>query len=161
MSIATVKTFSPEETRHLGEKMADLLVAGDIICLNGDLGAGKTAFSQGVARGLRIEGPVTSPTFTLINEYEGRLPLYHFDVYRLGGHEEMDDLGYEEYFYGQGVCMVEWAQLVEVVLPDERLDIILTRDGETEEGRLIQFFPRGNRYHKLVEELMILVRSGN
>lgn len=161
MSAAVLKTTSPEETKLLGEKLAGLLEPGDIICLNGDLGAGKTAFSQGVAKGLGIEGPITSPTFTLINEYAGRLPLYHFDVYRLGGPEEMDDLGYEEYFYGQGVCLIEWAQLVEEVLPKERLELVLTREGDCEETRTIYFSPQGQRYRQLVEELMKIVRFGH
>ncbi|SHK67604.1 tRNA (adenosine(37)-N6)-threonylcarbamoyltransferase complex ATPase subunit type 1 TsaE [Desulforamulus aeronauticus] len=156
-----LKSFSSEETRQFGEKMALLLQAGDIICLNGDLGAGKTAFSQGVARGLGVTSHVTSPTFTLINEYEGRLPLYHFDVYRLGDSEEMADLGYEEYFYGPGVCLVEWAELVEDVLPEERLDITLLKDEEAEEVRLIKFTPRGQRYKHLVEEMNQLVCPGN
>lgn len=161
MSTVALKTTSPEETKLLGEILAKLLEPGDIICLNGDLGAGKTAFSQGVAHGLGIEGPVTSPTFTLINEYVGRLPLYHFDVYRLGGPEEMDDLGYEEYFYGPGVCLVEWAQLVEEVLPKERLELNLTRAGDSEATRTIYFEPQGQRYRQLVEELMKIVRFGH
>ncbi len=161
MSVVMVKSHSPAETKQLGEKMAALLQPGDVICLNGDLGAGKTAFSQGVARGLGVDGPVTSPTFTLINEYEGRLPLYHFDVYRLAGPAEMEDLGYEEYFYGQGVCLVEWAQRVEEVLPRERLDILLTRDEGSEEIRLVHFMPKGGHYQQLVEELMKIVRSGH
>ncbi len=156
-----LKSHSPEETKQLGEKMAVLLQAGDIICLNGDLGAGKTAFSQGVAKGLGIDAPVTSPTFTLINEYEGRLPLYHFDVYRLEGPAEMEDLGYEEYFYGQGVCLIEWAQRVAEVLPRERLDIHLTREEGSEGVRRIHFRAKGDRYQQLVEELMKLVRSGH
>lgn len=152
-----IKSFSAEQTKQIGEKMAVLLQPGDVICLNGDLGAGKTAFSQGVARGLKVDAHVTSPTFTLINEYTGRLPLYHFDVYRLGGPEEMLDLGYEEYFYGQGVCLVEWAELVADVLPAERLDISLTREEEREEVRNIKFTPKGQRYEQLVEELKHLV----
>ncbi len=156
-----LKSFLSEETRQFGEKMALLLQAGDIICLNGDLGAGKTAFSQGIARGLGVTTHVTSPTFTLINEYEGRLPLYHFDVYRLGNSEAMADLGYEEYFFGSGVCLVEWAELVEDVLPEERLDITLLKDEEAEEVRLIKFTPRGQRYKQLVEEMNQLVCPGN
>ncbi|MCL5935074.1 MAG: tRNA (adenosine(37)-N6)-threonylcarbamoyltransferase complex ATPase subunit type 1 TsaE [Bacillota bacterium] len=161
MSVAMITTHSPEETKQLGEKMAALLQPGDVICLNGDLGAGKTAFSQGVARGLAVDSWVTSPTFTLINEYEGRLPLYHFDVYRLEGPAEMEDLGYEEYFYGDGVCLVEWAERVEEVLPQERLDISLTRDESSEEMRQIHFMPKGEHFQQLVEELMKLVRSGH
>lgn len=161
MSVAMITSYSPEETKQLGEKMAALLQPGDVICLNGDLGAGKTAFSQGVARGLAVDSWVTSPTFTLINEYEGRLHLYHFDVYRLEGPAEMEDLGYEEYFYGDGVCLVEWAERVEEVLPQERLDIRLTRDESSEEIRQIHFMPKGEHFRQLVEELMKLVCSGH
>lgn len=156
-----IKTFSAAETRALGEKLAPLLKPGDVICLNGDLGAGKTAFSQGVARGLGVTDPVTSPTFTLINEYQGRLPLYHFDVYRLGGPEEMEDLGYEEYFYGRGVCLIEWAQLVEDVLPEDRLDITLTRGADLADTRVVELVPAGERYRQLVEELIESVRTGD
>ncbi|CCO08081.1 tRNA (adenosine(37)-N6)-threonylcarbamoyltransferase complex ATPase subunit type 1 TsaE [Desulforamulus hydrothermalis] len=161
MSEAMVVSRSPAETRQLGQKMAGLLQAGDIICLNGDLGAGKTAFSQGVAEGLGVKGPVTSPTFTLINEYEGRLPLYHFDVYRLGGPADLEDLGYEEYFYGQGVCLIEWARRVADLLPGQRLDICLTREEGVEAVRRIYFRPKGERYQQLLEELMKLVRFGD
>lgn len=161
MNTSVLTTQSPEETKALGEKIAIFLQPGDILCLNGDLGAGKTAFSQGVARGLGITGPVTSPTFTLINEYQGRLPLYHFDVYRLEGPEAMDDLGYEEYFEGQGVCLVEWSKLVEEVLPQERLEINITRIGDAEQERQLEFLPSGDRYLQLVEELMKLVRARN
>lgn len=156
-----IKTSSPEQTKLLGEKLAALLRAGDLICLNGDLGAGKTAFSQGVAKGLGIGSTVTSPTFTLINEYEGRLPLYHFDVYRLSGPEDMEDLGYEDYFYGQGVCLVEWADKVKEVLPRERLNINLSRGSNVEAVRNIYFEPVGKRYLQLVEELTKLVCSRN
>lgn len=161
MNTVTIKTFSSTETIELGEKLAELLRPGDIVCLNGDLGAGKTAFSQGVARGLGVGETVTSPTFTLINEYRGRLPLYHFDVYRLGGPAEMEDLGYEEYFYGQGVCLIEWAGLVEPILPRERLDITLSREEYLDDRRMIIFIPLGYRYQQLLEELIKLVRTGN
>lgn len=161
MNNQLIQTLSPAETREVGEKIAQLLKPGDVICLNGDLGAGKTALTQGVARGLGVKEPVTSPTFTLINEYQGRLPLYHFDVYRLGGPEEMADLGYEEYFYGQGVCLIEWAQLVEDVLPEERLDITITRTEDELDMRLMAFTPLGERYRQLVEELIKNVRTGD
>lgn len=156
-----IKTSSPEETAGVGEKLALLLRAGDVICLNGDLGAGKTRFAQGVACGLGVAGPVTSPTFTLINEYQGRLPLYHMDVYRLTGPLEMEDLGYEEYFYSDGVTLVEWAERVEELLPGERLDIYIKRGTGGEESREISAAPRGERYRLLVEELMTVVRAGN
>lgn len=135
----------------IGLLLGKLLQPGDIICLYGRLGAGKTAFAQGVARGLGVEDPVTSPTFILINEYEGRLPFYHFDAYRLEGADDFAGLGYEEYFYGDGVALVEWADRVSDALPPERLDVELEPDGE--EQRLLRFKPRGDRYAALVEEL--------
>lgn len=154
-------TKSPEETARIGTTLGSLLRAGDIICLQGELGAGKTCFAKGIARGMGIEGPVTSPTFTLVNEYHGDLTLYHFDVYRLNGSEEMDDIGYEEYFYGDGVTLVEWAERIREVLPAERLDILIDRGTKGEEFREITMLPRGDRYRLLVEELMKVVCSGN
>lgn len=156
-----IKTLSPEETAGLGEKLAPFLNAGDLICLNGDLGAGKTRFVQGLARGLGVDGPVTSPTFTLINEYQGKLPLYHMDVYRLGDPLEMEDLGYEEYFYGDGVTVMEWAGRVKELLPEERLDIFMNRCPEGEDLREITMVPLGERYRRAVEELMTVVCAGN
>ncbi|MBO8137109.1 MAG: tRNA (adenosine(37)-N6)-threonylcarbamoyltransferase complex ATPase subunit type 1 TsaE [Desulfotomaculum sp.] len=150
---------SPDQTHHLGKLLGQLAEPGDVFCLYGDLGAGKTNFSQGVAEGLGVQEYVTSPTFTLINEYQGRCPFYHMDVYRLGGPEDMVDLGYEEYFYGDGVTLVEWANIVEEVLPEERLDLNIKRQGENE--RLLEFIPYGSRYEKLVEELSESVCPGN
>ena len=104
---------------------------GQIICLSGDLGVGKTVFTQGFAAGLGIEGPVNSPTFTILQVYEeGRLPLYHFDVYRIGDVEEMDEIGYEDYFYGDGVCLIEWANLIEEILPEKYTEIRIEKDLE-------------------------------
>ena len=102
-----------------------------IYCLNGDLGVGKTVFTQGFAKGLGIEEPVNSPTFTIIQEYhEGRLPLYHFDVYRIGDVEEMDELGYEEYFYSDGVCLIEWSTLIQEIIPDNAIEIVIEKNLE-------------------------------
>jgi tRNA threonylcarbamoyladenosine biosynthesis protein TsaE len=140
-----------QETEYIGKRMAKFLQPGDFISLNGDLGAGKTVFSQGIAKGLEIEEPITSPTFTIIQEYHsGRLPFYHMDVYRLNSTNEMDDLGYEEYFYGEGVTVVEWGDQINDILPDEFLRIEI-KDGN--EGREICFFPKGRHYERLVEEL--------
>ncbi len=119
---------SAEETRQLGYSMGEKAKAGDIFCLSGDLGAGKTVFTKGFAKGLGVEELVTSPTFTIINEYEGRLPLYHFDVYRISCLEEMDDTGYEEYFFGQGVCLVEWAEMVGELIPEDAVWITVEKD---------------------------------
>ena len=159
--MSVIITFSPVETEAAGMSLGKLLVPGDILCLNGNLGAGKTCFARGVARGLGIAEPITSPTFTLINEYQGRVPFYHFDVYRLGGPEDMDDLGYEEYFYGSGVTLVEWAELVDEVLPPERLDIWLSVDEEQVERRQIRPVPQGDRYRRLAEEMFKSAGIGN
>ena len=123
------ETMCPEETFKLGEKIGRTANAGDIICLDGDLGVGKTVFTQGVAKGLLIEEIVNSPTFTIIQEYsDGRLPLYHFDVYRIGDPEEMYEIGFEEYFYGEGVCLVEWSKLIEELVPDSAKTVLIEKD---------------------------------
>ena len=126
-----IETFSSEETAELGRKIGRLVQPGDIICLNGDLGVGKTVFTQGIADGLEIGDSICSPTFTLIQEYEqGRIPLYHFDVYRISGPWDMDDLGYEDYFFGNGVCLVEWGCLIEELLPENTIMITIEKDLE-------------------------------
>ena len=123
------ETFSAAETRALGKRMGERCVPGTVICLNGDLGTGKTVFTQGFAQGLGITEPVTSPTFTIIQEYyEGRLPFYHFDVYRIGDPEEMEEIGYEDYFFGEGACLIEWAELIEELLPARRTEILIEKD---------------------------------
>lgn len=125
------ETNSPEETFSLGEKMGREAEAGQVYTLNGDLGVGKTVFTQGVAKGLGILEPVNSPTFTIVQIYEeGRLPFYHFDVYRIGDVEEMDEIGYEDYFYGNGICLIEWAQLVQEILPEHYFSITIEKDLE-------------------------------
>lgn len=118
------------ETKQLGFKMGQNAKAGDIYCLRGDLGVGKTVFTKGFAEGLGIDEHITSPTFTIVNQYEGRLPFYHFDVYRIGDPDEMYDIGYEEYFFGDGVCIVEWAELIEELLPDNVCWITISKDLE-------------------------------
>ena len=123
------ETMCWEDTFNLGKKIGQQAKPGQVICLNGDLGVGKTVFTQGLAKGLGIEEPVNSPTFTIVQVYEeGRLPLYHFDVYRIEEPEEMEEIGYEEYFYGQGVCLVEWASLVEEIIPPEAVWITIEKD---------------------------------
>lgn len=156
-----VETRSEDETRLLGKKLGSLLCPGDVICVKGDLGAGKTRLAQGVARGLGIEEPVTSPTFTLINEYAGRVPFYHIDAYRLGGPDELREVGCEEYFYGDGVTLLEWPDRVSELLPAERLDVEITYDPARDGWRRFSFVPRGGRYVNLVEELVTLVRAGD
>ncbi|MCC8152292.1 MAG: tRNA (adenosine(37)-N6)-threonylcarbamoyltransferase complex ATPase subunit type 1 TsaE [Lachnospiraceae bacterium] len=123
------ETFSAEETFTLGVKIGEVAQAGDVYTLVGDLGVGKTVFTQGVARGLGITEPVNSPTFTILQIYEeGRLPFYHFDVYRIGDPEEMDEIGYEDYFYGDGVTMIEWSNLIKELLPAHRCEIRIEKD---------------------------------
>ena len=125
------ETWKPEETYELGKKMGEAAVPGQIICLNGDLGVGKTVFTQGFAAGLGIEGPVNSPTFTIVQQYEeGRLPLYHFDVYRIGDISEMDEIGYEDCFFGDGVCLIEWSGLIEEILPEHVTKVAIEKNLE-------------------------------
>ncbi len=148
MSVRIYETFHPEETFNLGRSLGERAQAGTVYCLDGDLGAGKTVFTQGFAAGLDIEEPVNSPTFTILQVYdEGRLPLYHFDVYRIGDVEEMDEIGYEEYFYGSGVCLIEWASLIAEILPTEAVHIRIERDPEKgyDYRRLSVSFPEGRR----------------
>ncbi len=126
-----VETFSPEETFALGKEMGESAEPGTVITLNGDLGVGKTVFTQGVAAGLGITGPVSSPTFTIVQIYEeGRLPLYHYDVYRLGDVEEMEEIGYEDTFYGQGLTLIEWASRIEEILPDHYREVLIEKEPE-------------------------------
>ena len=128
---SVVETRSAEETFAFGEKIGRECTPGQVYTLIGDLGVGKTVFTQGVARGLGITEPVNSPTFTIVQVYEGgRLPLYHFDVYRIGDVEEMDEIGYEDYFYGDGVCLIEWANLIEEILPEKYTEIRIEKDLE-------------------------------
>ena len=148
-----IVTHSAAETVSWGERLGMLAASGDFFALMGDLGAGKTQFVQGMAVGLGVESgtPVTSPTFTLVNIYGGRLPFYHLDLYRLAGAEEVAGLGLEEYLFGSGVCVVEWAERLGPELPTEHLIIRFTMVGEHE--RSLVFEPAGLRYRKLVEEL--------
>ena len=125
------ETFSPEDTFSFGKWIGDNALAGQVYTLVGDLGVGKTVFTQGVAAGLEITEPVNSPTFTIIQEYEsGRMPFYHFDVYRIGDIEEMEEIGYDDYFYGNGICLIEWANLIEEILPEDRIQITIEKDLE-------------------------------
>ena len=126
-----IETFSYEDTYRLGQQMAQEAVPGQVICLTGDLGTGKTVFTQGVAAGLGITEPVNSPTFTIVQVYtQGRLPFYHFDVYRISDIDEMYEIGCEEYFYGEGVCFVEWAQLIREMIPENAVTITIEKDLE-------------------------------
>ena len=124
-----IETAGERETWQLGFEMGQAAKEGDVYTLVGDLGVGKTVFTKGVAAGLGIQEPVSSPTFTIVQEYgDGRMPFYHFDVYRIGDVEEMDEIGYEDYIYGQGLSMIEWANLIEEILPEERTEIVIEKD---------------------------------
>ena len=126
-----IETNSASETLALGEKLGKAAKPGQIYTLNGDLGVGKTVLTQGFAKGLGITEAVNSPTFTIIQEYEeGRLPFYHFDVYRIADPEEMEEIGYDDYFFGQGVCMIEWANLIEELLPENIIQVVIEKDLE-------------------------------
>lgn len=124
---------SPKETENIAKSFAKRLKAGDVVTLDGDLGAGKTAFTQGLAKGLEITDYVSSPTFTIINCYSGRIPMYHFDVYRIEDAEEMYDIGYDDYVGGDGVAVIEWSEKIKEILPVPRYEILISRDAEKHE----------------------------
>ena len=124
------ESYSYEDTHKIAREIADSLNGGEFIAMYGDLGAGKTAFVQGLAKALGINNHITSPTFTIVNEYEGRLPLYHFDVYRIADPDEMYEIGYDEYIYSDGVCVVEWAELIEDLFPEKYYKITILKDEE-------------------------------
>ncbi|TDL74949.1 tRNA (adenosine(37)-N6)-threonylcarbamoyltransferase complex ATPase subunit type 1 TsaE [Peribacillus frigoritolerans] len=151
MTKHTVRTNSPEVTTKLAVRLGELVNPGDVITLEGDLGAGKTTFTKGLAKGMGIQKNVNSPTFTIMKEYrDGRLPLYHMDVYRMEDSEE--DLGFDEFFEGEGVTVVEWAHLIQEQLPPDRLGIRILR--VEDESREIIFEPIGDHYIGLCKELI-------
>lgn len=152
---------SPEKTVAVGRELGKLLKPGSVICLAGGLGAGKTHFAKGIALGLGVEGHVTSPTFTIINEYEGRLPLYHIDAYRLESGEEAYELGLEEYFAGGGVAVIEWPEHIKHVLPDEHLTVKIDVPDRAGGIRQLEFTASGAEYDKLIEELGTGVHTGD
>ena len=122
------ESFSAEETYALGKKLGEEAKSGAVYCLSGDLGVGKTVFTKGFAVGLGVTDTVNSPTFTIVQEYKGRLPFYHFDVYRIEEPEEMEEIGYEDYFYGDGACMIEWAELIEELIPADAVKVRICKD---------------------------------
>lgn len=141
---------SAEETMKFSKRLGELIKPGDVLLLEGDLGAGKTTFTKGLALGLEIKKTVNSPTFTIIKEYLGRMPLYHMDVYRV--QDSYEDLGFDEYFEGEGVTVVEWAHLIEEQLPEERMEIYIYHSSENE--RKICLKPKGERYVSVCKELL-------
>ena len=128
-NVTVIESNSAEETSMLGQRIGREAKPGDVYTLVGDLGVGKTVLTQGIALGLEIDESICSPTFTIVQVYEeGRMPFYHFDVYRIGDIEEMDEIGYEDYFYGNGLTMIEWANLIEEILPSKRKEITIEKD---------------------------------
>lgn len=158
--MAIIDSFSPAETEKIGAILGGLLEPGDFIALRGELGAGKTRFAGGVAAGLGVDPgiPVTSPTYTLLNIYTGRLPLYHFDLYRLSGDDEVVDLGFDDFFGGDGVSLVEWPERLCEELPPERLEILLTYAGD--KARRVELIPTSARFEKIVDELVLVYKNG-
>ncbi|CAH1216007.1 tRNA threonylcarbamoyladenosine biosynthesis protein TsaE [Paenibacillus auburnensis] len=150
-TVFTYRSYSLQDTELLAAAIAAAATAGMVIGLDGDLGAGKTAFSQGFARHLGVQGIVNSPTFTIIKEYDGRLPLYHMDVYRISL-QEADELGLDEYFYGQGVCLVEWSSIITDLMPPRHLHIYMETAGPEE--RIITITGTGEPYGELCRELI-------
>jgi tRNA threonylcarbamoyladenosine biosynthesis protein TsaE len=145
----SVITSSTEQTEEVGRVLGTMLEAGDLICLFGDLGAGKTHFSHGVAQGLQVQDQyITSPTFTFVNEYQGRIPLYHIDLYRLKDPSELESIGFEEYLDSDGATVIEWAERAEEELPGEKLNVYIS--DVSENSREIGFFAEGERYERLL-----------
>ena len=147
----TVITKSPKETKDLGKEVSKLTKPGDLIAFYGELGAGKTCFIQGISRGLKVKDYVTSPSFTIINEYRGKIPIYHFDLFRLDTPEDILELGYKEYFYGVGLTVIEWAEKIKQLLPKEHLRIEIKFKDRYQ--RIISFIPQGDRFNKFLKEL--------
>ncbi|MFO8011251.1 MAG: tRNA (adenosine(37)-N6)-threonylcarbamoyltransferase complex ATPase subunit type 1 TsaE [Dehalococcoidia bacterium] len=144
---------SPQETHRTGLEIGQLLNEGSLILLSGELGAGKTCLAQGIARGAGYNGYVTSPSFVLVKEYSGRLNIYHIDFYRLGDITEIAELGIDDYIYGDGVCIIEWAEKASGYMPEENLSIRLEHIPGEDESRFVQFAATGERYETLLEKL--------
>lgn len=148
-----INTNNVKETISLAENISSYLKKGDVLCLTGDLGTGKTHFSKGIAKGLEIKENITSPTFTILNEYtSGKIPLYHFDVYRVNDSEEILDIGFDEYVYGNGITLIEWANLIEVILPENFLHVKIEKiDNENKRKFTLTPFGEGYDFIKDVE----------
>lgn len=148
-----------EKTKKFGEFLGSILKKGDVICLNGDLGTGKTTMSKSIGLGMGINDYITSPTFTIINEYYGSLNLYHFDTYRLSSDADVEYLGFDEYFYGDGVCIIEWADRIKDALPEDYIEINLNRIDE--EKRDVEIVAVGKRSQEILKELEDNEKSWN
>lgn len=149
-----IKTCSPDETMLVGRALGSILNSGDVVCLTGDLGTGKTAFTNGMAQALGIKEYVTSPTFTIVNEYKTEVPLYHFDVYRISDPEEMYDIGFEEYLYGDGIVVIEWAELIKDILPDELIWVKISKNlNSGVDAREIEIDFIGEKYRSYIDRL--------
>lgn len=151
-----IKTSSQDETMQVGRALGEILAKGDVVLLSGDLGTGKTAFTNGIASALGIEEYITSPTFTIVNEYKAELPLYHFDVYRIADADEMYDIGFEEYLYGDGVVVIEWAELIKDILPTEFIWVKIRKNLDLGvDTREIDIEFVGKRYDGYINRLKI------
>jgi tRNA threonylcarbamoyladenosine biosynthesis protein TsaE len=153
MHSLTFNSHSPQQTQLLGSYLGKLARKADVLLLTGELGTGKTCLVQGIARGLNVEEYAFSPSFVILRQYRGRLPLYHIDFYRLDSLIEIAGLGLEEYFYGDGVCVVEWAEKGQQLLPEDNLLISVTYVAASPTGRSIRLEPQGQRYNRLVKQL--------
>lgn len=151
----TIRTKSPEETFRWGERLAAYLTPGIVVALTGELGAGKTSFAKGVAQGLKVQEQITSPTFTIINEYQGTYPLYHMDAYRLEEEKDLEELGMEEYFYSSGITLIEWPERVASILPDSYLKIDIQKGWEPsgDEFRILYFMDVGRKWANVIGAL--------
>ena len=151
-----IKTCSPDETMLVGRALGSILSSGDVVCITGDLGTGKTAFTNGMARALGIEEYITSPTFTIVNEYKTEVPLYHFDVYRISDPEEMYDIGFEEYLYGDGIVVIEWAELIKDILPEELIWVKISKNlNSGTDAREINIDFIGEKYRSYIDSLKL------
>lgn len=146
-----IKVNNLQDTKKIGKIISRCLEKGTVLCLDGDLGAGKTAITQFIAKEFGVKEYITSPTFNIIKEYEGRLPFYHMDVYRIESEDDMYDLGYDEYIYSEGVTVIEWSENIRTILPDERIDIKIDRIDDNK--RIMTIEGKGVVYEKITEEL--------
>lgn len=154
MEIKEIRTFSREETAKVGCSLGSLLKKGDIVCITGDLGTGKTVLVNGIAKALGISEHITSPTFTIVNEYEADTKLYHFDVYRISDVEEMFDIGFEEYLYGDGAVVIEWAELIKELIPEQNIWITIKKELSLGvDARIIEIRFNGEKYREYIERI--------